>query len=202
VQFIDLLRNLADNLRKEGQTMNAQTRVVRTLAVGFAVLAFVGGGAGPAQATLPSGVTFTVLNRATVPAFDARRLYRQASNDEGHGWHLRRVWKIDLEATRMIDIVTVVFAVQPGGHSGWHTHPGPAVFTVSQGTLTMYEGDDPSCAPQAFPAGTGSIEAETGRHVHLLRNETDSVAETVVTFFVPVGADVRTDLPDPANCPF
>ena len=102
----------------------------------------------------------------------------------------------------MIDVVTVLFTVQPGGHSGWHTHPGPAVFTVRTGTLTMYEGDDPSCAPHVFPAGTGSIEADTGDHIHMLRNETATVAETIVTFLVPVGAPIRTDLPAPGNCSF
>jgi hypothetical protein len=101
-----------------------------------------------------------------------------------------------------IDVVTVLFTVQPGGHSGWHTHPGPAIFTIRAGTLTMYEGDDPSCTPQLFPTGTGSIEADTSGHIHMLRNETTSVAETVVTFLVPVGAPIRTDLPDPGTCPF
>jgi hypothetical protein len=36
----------------------------------------------------------------------------------------------------------------------------------------------------------------------MLRNETGSVAETVVTFLMPVGSLLRTDLPDPGNCPF
>ena len=35
----------------------------------------------PLEATAPAGVTFTVLNRATVPEFDARRRYRQDSDD-------------------------------------------------------------------------------------------------------------------------
>jgi len=153
----------------------------------------------PLEATAPAGVTFTVLNRATVPEFDARRRYRQESDDPQLD---KKVWKIELEATRMVEVWTVLFTVQPGGHGGWHTHPGPAVFTVSAGTLTMYEGDDPSCTPQLFPAGTGSIEADSPAHYHLLRNETDSVAQTIVTFIVPVGASIRTDLPDPGNCPF
>jgi hypothetical protein len=153
-----------------------------------------------AGATEPSGVTATVLNRATVPEFEARRKYRQKCDhrNRGRGKH----WKIELEATRTIDVVTVLFTVQPGGHSGWHTHPGPAIFTVSKGTLTMYEADDPSCRPQLFPAGTGSIEADTAAHHHMLRNETDEVAETIVTFLLPVGALLRTDLPDPGQCPF
>ena len=101
----------------------------------------------------------------------------------------------------MIDVVTVLFTVQPGGHSGWHTHPGPALFTVSKGALTMYEGDDPSCTPQLFPAGTVD-RGRDERSFHLLRNETGSVAETIVTFLLPVGAPIRTDLPKPDSCPF
>lgn len=154
----------------------------------------------PAQATAPSGVTFTVLNRATVPEFDAIRRFRQPN--EHAPSHAGPTWRIALEATRMIDVVTVLFTVQPGGHSGWHTHPGPAIFTISAGMLTMYDGDDPTCSPHAFPSGTGSIEADTADHVHLLRNESGVVAETVVTFLVPVGAPIRTDLPDPGHCMF
>jgi len=166
----------------------------------LAVLAVVACVDLPAEATPASGVTFTVLNRATVPEFDARRRYLQESDDPSRPG--RMPWKIEMEATRTIDVVTVLFTVQPGGDSGWHTHPGPAIFTISAGALTMYDADDPACTPHLFPAGTGSIEADTSAHSHLLRNETGSVAETVVTFLVPVGALIRTDLPDPGNCSF
>jgi quercetin dioxygenase-like cupin family protein len=180
--------------------MKAHRKLARILSGTIAVFMLVWGTDRPAEATAPLGVTFTVLNRATVPEFDATRKFRHESEDT-HG-HRGRSWKIQLEATRMIDVVTVLFTVQPGGHSGWHTHPGPALFTVSAGALTMYDGGDPSCTPQLFPAGTGSIEAETSGHSHLLRNETGSVAETVVTLLVPVGAPIRIDLPNPGNCPF
>jgi quercetin dioxygenase-like cupin family protein len=180
--------------------MKAHRKLARMVSGTIAVFTLMWGADRPAQATAPLGVTFTVLNRATVPEFDAKRRFRQESDDTDR--HRRRSWRIELEATRMIDVVTVLFTVQPGGHSGWHTHPGPALFTVSKGALTMYEGGDPSCTPQLFPAGTGSIEAATSGHIHLLRNETASVAETIVTFLLPVGAPVRTDLPNPGNCPF
>lgn len=179
--------------------MNACKKLAQVISGTFAAISVVSYAEQPLGATPPSGVTFTVLNRATVPEFDARRRYRQESDDPHQD---RKVWKIELEATRMVEVWTVLFTVQPGGHGGWHTHPGPAVFTVSVGTLTMYEGDDPSCTPQVFPAGTGSIEADTAAHRHLLRNETNSVAQTIVTFLVPVGEAIRTDLPDPGNCSF
>jgi hypothetical protein len=180
--------------------MNARKTLTRVIGGTIALLTVAWCAGRQAEATAPSGVTFTVLNRATVPEFDATRRFRQDGRDKDG--QRGKVWKIELEATRMIDVVTVLFTVQPGGHGGWHTHPGPAIFTVSLGTLTMYEGDDPSCTPYLFPAGTGSIEADTSGHIHTLRNETGSVAETIVTFLVPVGAPIRTDLPDPGNCPF
>lgn len=179
--------------------MNTYPKLAHKLSRPVTVLALLCCADRPLEATPPSGVTFTVLNRATVPEFDARRRFREAIelNERGH-----KIWKIEMEATRMIDVVTVLFTVQSGGHSGWHTHPGPALFTVSAGALTMYDGNDPYCTPQSFPAGTGSIEAEDAGHIHMLRNETGTVAETIVTFLVPVGAPIRTDLPDPGNCPF
>ena len=180
--------------------MDTRKKLAQVIAGAVATISVLSYTQQPLEATPPLAVSFEVLNRATVPAFDVRRRYRQASDDPQQD---KKVWKIELEATSMVDVVTVLFTVQPGGHGGWHTHPGPAVFTVSAGTLTMYEGDDPSCTPQHFPAGTGSIEAGTPAHSHLLRNETDSVAQTIVTFFVPVGTPtIRTDLPDPGYCAF
>jgi hypothetical protein len=180
--------------------MNTHKKLAHVLAGATALLTMVWCTGYQVEATAPSGVTFTVLSRATVPEFDARRRFRQQSEDTDQ--HGPRSWQIKLKATRMIDVVTVLFTVQPGGHSGWHTHPGPALFTIKAGTLTMYDGDDPSCTPQLFPAGTGSIEADHSGHNHMLRNETGSVAETIVTFLVPVGAPIRTDLPHPGTCPF
>ena len=179
--------------------MHAQNKLA-LLICGTAAALLTGYAEQPLEATPPAGVTASVLNRAIVPEFDARRRYRQASEDPREH---KKVWTIELAATRMIEVWTVEFTVQPGGHGGWHTHPGPAVFTISAGTLTMYDADDPSCTPRVFPAGTGSIEADTAEHSHLLRNETGSVARTIVTFLVPVGtglAGLRTDLSDPGNC--
>jgi cupin domain len=142
------------------------------------------------EATPPSGVSFTPVGRATLPPFSVVR--------KDKGVH----WRVGLHAPQSIDVATQVVTFQPGGYSGWHTHPGPVFFTVRTGTLTVYEGDDPSCTPITFTAGTGTVEAGTGTHIHMVRNETDTVAEAVVTYLVPIGATLRTDLPDPGNCPF
>ena len=69
------------------------------------------------------------------------------------------------------DVYVVRNTVVPGGQSGWHYHPGPSLITVVQGTATFYDGDDPTCTPRVFPAGSGVIDDSVdASHVHLLRN--------------------------------
>jgi len=157
---------------------------------GLAVVALVAGVELVGHATAPSGVSFTPVVRATLSDFNVKR------HDEDLDW------EVELEAPQPIDVATQIVTFQPGGSSGWHTHPGPVFFTVRRGTLTVYEGDDPTCTPLVFPTGSGAVEAATSSHVHLVRNETQDLAEAVVTYLVPVGAALRTDRPDPGNCSF
>ena len=154
-------------------------------------LVLVGAEVFKAHATPPSGISFNLVGRATLPAFDVKRKVKTLD------------WELRLEAPQPIDVATQVVTFQPGGFSGWHTHPGPVFFTVQTGTLTVYEGNDPTCTPHIFTAGTGAVEAATGDHIHMVRNETGAVAQAVVTYMVPVGANpLRTDLPNPGNCSF
>lgn len=146
-----------------------------------------------AEATPPSGIAFSAVGRGTMPAFSVKRKDKDID------------WRLALDADQPIDVATQIVTFQPGGSSGWHTHPGPIFFVVKTGTLTVYEGDDPSCTPVVFATGTGAVEAGSGSHSHFVKNETGSVAEALVTYLVPVGtpqAQLRTDLPNPGNCPF
>ena len=185
--------------------MKVHKRTVQVVSGLVALFALVCAADFTAHATPRSGITFTLIGRATLPEFDVRRRFRletqdQADSEREHGH--KKFWKAELEASQPIDVATQVVTFQPGGFSGWHSHPGPVFFTVKTGTLTVYEGDDPSCTPAVFPAGTGAVEAGTNTHVHMVRNETGSVAEALVTYLVPVGTALRTDLPDPGNCRF
>ncbi len=93
---------------------------------------------------------------------------------------------------------------QPGGSTGWHTHPGPSFVIVTQGTVTVYDGNDATCTPHVYTAGTAnnSFMDPGDGHVHLVRNETSAVAQTIAVQLVPSGAARRQDAPDPGNCPF
>jgi quercetin dioxygenase-like cupin family protein len=97
------------------------------------------------------------------------------------------------------DIYVVTNSIAPGGDTGWHPHPGPRLITVQTGTVTAYDGDDPTCTPQVYQAGSGFIDPGDG-HVHLLRNEGDVDVVTVAVQIVPADAERRTVVTDPGNC--
>jgi mannose-6-phosphate isomerase-like protein (cupin superfamily) len=99
-----------------------------------------------------------------------------------------------------IDVVTQTITITPGGHTGWHSHPGPVFVTITAGAMTFYDGDDPACSPVVFGPGDTFID-EGGGHVHIARNEGATDLVLYATYLLPVGAPLRTDQPDPGTCP-
>jgi len=91
---------------------------------------------------------------------------------------------------------------QPGGTTGWHTHPGHSLITVTAGAVTAYEGDDPACTPHIYTVGMGIVDPGHD-HVHVLRNEGAIEARTITVQLIPAGATRRVDVPTgPSQCPF
>jgi quercetin dioxygenase-like cupin family protein len=89
------------------------------------------------------------------------------------------------------DVYITHIRIVPGGHSGWHSHPGPSFVTVKAGTATFYQGADMERTPYVYPAGIGFVE-DAG-HVHIVRNEGDTDLELVVMQLIPRGADRRIE---------
>ena len=110
-------------------------------------------------------------------------------------------WDLFLNTKADSDVYVIRNAIAIDGQSGWHTHPGPSLITVTVGEVVVYDGENPLCTPQAFRVGDGIIDVGGG-DLHLIRNESGAVAETVAVQFLPVGADRRQDRPKPNNCPF
>jgi quercetin dioxygenase-like cupin family protein len=106
------------------------------------------------------------------------------------------LFELELKTEGSSDVYVVhnTFAAA-GGSSGWHTHPGPSLITVTSGTITAY---DASCTPHVYTAGMGFVDG--GDHVHLLRNEGSVPAETIAVQFLPAGASRRIDAPAPPGC--
>ena len=95
-----------------------------------------------------------------------------------------------------VDIVVRQHDYSAGGSTGWHSHPGPVFITVTQGQLTFYEADDPTCTPKIVNAGEGYVD---NGHGHLGRNESGAPAQDVSVILAPVGQPFRTDLAPQAN---
>jgi quercetin dioxygenase-like cupin family protein len=137
--------------------------------------------AGVAQATTPSGTTTTTLGRISLGPY----------HETSPGFKIF--------AKDPTDTVVTTTTIAPGGSTGWHSHPGPAFIVVTQGTLTVYDGDDPACAPHTYTQGSGFLDAGLG-HVHIARNE-GSTTVTVVSIYlnVPTGGSQRIDEPAPVR---
>jgi len=154
--------------------------------VAVALAAAISGGL--AWATPGSGTSSNPIGRATFEG--PFKVIRDGADG----------WKVKLESKTGLDVATQVITFQPGGQSGWHSHPGPVLISVVAGTMTFYEANDPDCAPIVRVAGEGYVD--TGGHAHIARNETSEPAMNVVTYLVPPAAPLRKDEPAPGNCPF
>jgi len=188
------------------EAVMSKVQVVKRLLIAAALAAGI-----PAvlvYATTSSGSTSTLLGRATFKSFKVERKQLPENAPFGGRWggetdrdrRRRPLWEVEAEARPALDIATQTITFQPGGHSGWHSHPGPVFISVISGTMTFYESDDPDCQPVVRNAGEGYLD--TGEHAHIARNETALPATNVVTYLVPPGAALRVDEPFPGNCPF
>jgi quercetin dioxygenase-like cupin family protein len=132
--------------------------------------------AAPSWATLPSGLTNIPLARGT---------------DTSHG-------TIPLQFGT--DVAMAQITVDPGGSSGWHSHPGGAIVVVKQGSLIVHQPVGGQCQTATYSAGQAFIERP---------GEVDDVTNAgpvpyvlFVTFpRVPQADSARTDQPDPGTCP-
>jgi quercetin dioxygenase-like cupin family protein len=140
--------------------------------------------AGTASATPSQGVTSTPVASGTLPEV-VRAKFKVGENGFTDG-------------TDVAKIMLVRFSVEPGGTFGWHQHGGPVWVIVTSGTLSIYSGDDATCTPQLY--GAGSAFLDPGDHTHEGKNETDAPVEVYATFMLPEGGQTRIDAPNPGLC--
>jgi quercetin dioxygenase-like cupin family protein len=142
--------------------------------------------AATALATSPSGLTSGSIAQGTLEPVDSKVKTGP--------------WKLRLKTKGLSDVSVSENRVAPGGHFGWHSHPGASIVVVKSGTSTFYHGDDPTCTPDVHPAGTAYIDP--GGMVHIARNEGDVELVLIVTRIVRHGATPRIDEPNPGTCGF
>jgi quercetin dioxygenase-like cupin family protein len=129
----------------------------------------------PSQATPPINLTNVLLARGT---------------DTSHGTIPLRFGT---------DVVMSQITVQPGGSSGWHSHPGGAVIIVPQGSPTVYGAHGDDCRTTRYTAGQAFIE-RPGEVDDVLNTGTVPYVLYVTFPRVPVGVSPRTDALDPHTC--
>jgi quercetin dioxygenase-like cupin family protein len=139
-----------------------------------------------ALGTPASGLTSTTIAQGNVDDLDVK-----VKTDK---------WKLKLKAKGATTLAVSENRVAPGGHFGWHSHPGPSLVIVKSGTSTFYEADDPDCTPHRHPAGTAYVDP--GGKVHIARNEGNEDLVVVVMRLIPVGSTPRIDELNPGNCAF
>lgn len=162
-------------------------------AVSVAALLQLGG----TQATAASGFSGVPLAVGRFDEFEVENRFFFPEGTEAE----RHVWRSRQRTKGPSDLHVQSNYWSPGGTTGWHSHPGHSLIVVTEGVITAYEGDDPSCEPHVYQAGEGFVDPG-GDHVHVLRNEGSVVARTVAVQLIPAGAVRRIDAePNPA-CPF
>ena len=153
--------------------------------------------AGSVMATPATGVTTTILAKATVG--DLNLSGRAVTNPAGPGRTPPAVWLASIRTLGASDLYVVDNKIAPGGDTGWHSHPGPSLVFVVAGTVTNYMSDDPACAPHTYSAGSSFVDSG-GSDTHIIRNQGTVTAETIAVQFLPTGATRRIDEPTPSNC--
>jgi quercetin dioxygenase-like cupin family protein len=103
--------------------------------------------------------------------------------------------------TTACDTAYQQLTIAPGGHTGWHTHPGPTFVAVAQGEGTLYHGMA-GCPSFKYATGAGFMQPPT--EVHNMRNEGTTPLVLWAFYALPPGtsnAAIRIDQPQPAECP-
>ena len=91
-------------------------------------------------------------------------------------------------ANNVGETIVQQITVDPGGFTGWHTHPGPVVVLVESGEFDVYQAKDPNCTAYSYGPNEAFIDPGQG-NVHSARNNslTDPMVAWAIYFDVPAG---------------
>jgi quercetin dioxygenase-like cupin family protein len=88
--------------------------------------------------------------------------------------------------------------IHPGGTGGWHSHSGPILVNVTQGTASFYEAHGSSCTLKTIDHGQAFVE-QPGV-IHTTRNEGKRDLVIHGVSFRPKGSQPGTWQARPVNC--
>jgi quercetin dioxygenase-like cupin family protein len=139
--------------------------------------------AGVALATPPSGETPTPLARGALIA-------PANVNVKVTGG------RVGIKTQGALDALMLSITLAAGGNGGWHSHAGPAITIVKQGTVTII---DAKCRRHDVSAGHAVISPGSSPSENENKGTTPVMVD--VTFLLPHGAtSPRIDQPAPAGC--
>jgi len=101
---------------------------------------------------------------------------------------------VKIKTKGVSDVYVAKNTITPGGHTGWHSHPGPSIISVVSGQATEYRSDSPDGIVHA--ASTSFVD-EGGDHAHIIVNEGTTDLVLVAFQVLPLGAPRRIDVPAP-----
>lgn len=101
--------------------------------------------------------------------------------------------RVKLDGKGPFDILTLKLVLPPLGDLGWHTHPGPAIVTVTKGSLTEYH--DNGCI-SVYRAGDAFFE-QPGEAHRVVNPDSANPAEGFVTFILPATHPPNQPAPAP-----
>ena len=105
-----------------------------------------------------------------------------------------------IDSKKASEVATSQVTWPVDSRTGWHYHPGLALVTVINGSLTLLARAKSGCPSTTYSAGQTFIE-RPGQVVNVV-NASGSTAATVVTIIgIPVGQPARVNAPAPAGCP-
>ena len=159
-----------------------RTKKAKLMLMGaFAACAFGAVALRIAWATTGAGITTTVLSGPTAMG-------------EIHVNSDSEINDVKIKTKGVSDVYVVKNTITPGGHTGWHSHPGPSIISVVSGQATEYRSDSPDGIVHA--ASTSFVD-EGGDHAHIIVNEGTTDLVLVAFQVLPLGAPRRIDVPAP-----
>jgi quercetin dioxygenase-like cupin family protein len=143
-----------------GARLWKQKRYIIGLAlIAWAASTFITSRTTLAHAQMDSGFSHTILSTGTQP-------------DK----------KFEVEQKGPTDVYQVMLTWQPGSDTGWHTHPGPVIFVIQNGSLLEHRSN--GCTRII---STGMVIIEPAGVLHDVVNETGETVQAYVTFLTPAG---------------
>ena len=101
-------------------------------------------------------------------------------------------FEAQLETEGPSTFITQDVSYLPGGHTGWHTHPGILLVSMTEGSLEWY---DANCKLHVYSAGDSFTE---NTQLHYARNVGTVNNRFMVTYVLAKGQPRRIDKAAPA----